>query len=88
MTSWKLTLPCTRDEAEAIDFEGAELLGIDPDGPLPNPRGLDLTFADRPWVYMITHVPLAALFGDVAAYNLNSLLALWAGSYFAYLLIL
>lgn len=30
MTSWKLTLPCTRDEAEAIDFEGAELLGIDP----------------------------------------------------------
>lgn len=30
MSSWKLTLPCTRDEAEAIDFEGAELLGIDP----------------------------------------------------------
>lgn len=30
MTSWKLTLPCTRDEAEAIDFEGTELLGIDP----------------------------------------------------------
>lgn len=30
MSSWKVTLPCTRDEAEAIDFEGAELLGIDP----------------------------------------------------------
>jgi ribosomal protein L11 methyltransferase len=30
MTSWKLTLPCTRDEAEAIDFEGAELLSLDP----------------------------------------------------------
>ena len=30
MSSWKITLPCTRDEAEAIDFEGAELLGIDP----------------------------------------------------------
>ena len=30
MTSWKVTLPCTRDEAEAIGFEGAELLGIDP----------------------------------------------------------
>lgn len=30
MTSWKLTLPCTRDEAEAIDFEGAELLGMNP----------------------------------------------------------
>jgi ribosomal protein L11 methyltransferase len=28
--SWKLTLPCTRDEAEAIDFEGAELLALDP----------------------------------------------------------
>ena len=52
------------------------------------PRGLDLTFADRPWVYMVTHVPLAALFGNVVAYNINSLLALWAGSYFAYLLIL
>lgn len=30
MSSWKVTLPCTRDEAEAIDFEGAELLGIEP----------------------------------------------------------
>lgn len=30
MSSWKLTLPCTRNEAEAIDFEGAELLAIDP----------------------------------------------------------
>lgn len=30
MTSWKLTLPCTRAEAEAIDFEGAELLRLDP----------------------------------------------------------
>lgn len=30
MTSWKLTLPCTRDEAEALDFEGGELVGIDP----------------------------------------------------------
>ncbi|ODP37926.1 50S ribosomal protein L11 methyltransferase [Sphingomonas turrisvirgatae] len=30
MSSWKLTLPCTRDEAEAIDFEGAELLALDP----------------------------------------------------------
>ncbi|PKP93721.1 MAG: 50S ribosomal protein L11 methyltransferase [Alphaproteobacteria bacterium HGW-Alphaproteobacteria-16] len=28
--SWKLTLPCTRDEAEAIDFEDAELLALDP----------------------------------------------------------
>lgn len=28
--SWKLTLPCTRAEAEAIDFEGAELLALDP----------------------------------------------------------
>lgn len=28
--SWKLTLPCTRDEAEAIDFEGTELLALDP----------------------------------------------------------
>lgn len=28
--SWKVTLPCTRAEAEAIDFEGGELLGIDP----------------------------------------------------------
>jgi ribosomal protein L11 methyltransferase len=30
MASWKVTFPCTRDEAEAIDFEGAELLDIDP----------------------------------------------------------
>lgn len=30
MSSWKVTLPCTRDEAEAIDFEGAELLALDP----------------------------------------------------------
>lgn len=30
MTSWKLTLPCTRDEAEAIDFEDAELLALNP----------------------------------------------------------
>lgn len=30
MSSWKVSLPCTRDEAEAIDFEGAELLDIDP----------------------------------------------------------
>ncbi|MCW4461588.1 50S ribosomal protein L11 methyltransferase [Sphingomonas sp. BT-65] len=30
MTSWKVILPCTRDEAEAIGFEGAELLGIEP----------------------------------------------------------
>ncbi|MDF7775837.1 50S ribosomal protein L11 methyltransferase [Sphingomonas sp. AOB5] len=30
MGSWKVTFPCTRDEAEAIDFEGAELLGLDP----------------------------------------------------------
>ncbi|NML06899.1 50S ribosomal protein L11 methyltransferase [Sphingomonas sp. G-3-2-10] len=30
MSSWKVTLPCTRDEAEAIDFESAELLGLDP----------------------------------------------------------
>jgi ribosomal protein L11 methyltransferase len=30
MSGWKLTLPCTRDEAEAIDFEGAALLDLDP----------------------------------------------------------
>lgn len=28
--SWKLTLPCTRAEAEAIDFEGVALLSLDP----------------------------------------------------------
>lgn len=28
--SWKVTLPCTRAEAEAIDFEGVDLLAIDP----------------------------------------------------------
>ncbi len=30
MSSWKVTLPCTRDEAEAIDFEGADLLALNP----------------------------------------------------------
>ena len=28
--SWKLTLPCTRDEAEAIDFEAEALAALDP----------------------------------------------------------
>jgi len=30
MSSWKLVLPCTRDEAEAIDFEDAALAAITP----------------------------------------------------------
>ncbi|HVJ02752.1 MAG TPA: 50S ribosomal protein L11 methyltransferase, partial [Sphingomonas sp.] len=30
MASWKLTLPCTRAEAEAIEAEELGLLGIDP----------------------------------------------------------
>ena len=30
MTGWKLTLPCTRDEAEAIGELDVETLGLDP----------------------------------------------------------
>jgi ribosomal protein L11 methyltransferase len=30
MTSWKLTLPCTRAEAEAIDFDAPDLAALDP----------------------------------------------------------
>lgn len=30
MSSWKLILPCTRDEAEAIDFEDAALAAVTP----------------------------------------------------------
>ena len=37
MTGWKLTLPCTRDEAEAIGELDVETLGLDPP-PTPDTR--------------------------------------------------
>ena len=55
---------------------------------LMHPDGLDLSFAGRPWIYMPAFIPLSALFGEVFAYNVNSLLGLIGGAYFAYLLAL
>ncbi len=55
---------------------------------LMHPNGLDLSFAGRPWLYMPTFIPLSAIFGEVFAYNVNSLLGLIGGAYFAYLLAL
>jgi hypothetical protein len=51
-----------------------------------HPTGLDTTFAGRHWTSLPFFVPLAALFGYVPAFNLNSLFGLLACAYFAYLL--
>ncbi|NDJ53854.1 MAG: hypothetical protein GYB68_12335 [Chloroflexi bacterium] len=51
------------------------------------PQGFDTTFQPRRWPGLITWLPLAALFGDIAAYNLNALGSLWLSAAATYLLV-
>ncbi len=51
------------------------------------PNGLEATFIPRRWPGMLLWLPLAALFGDVAAYNLTGLTGLLIGAYGTFLLI-
>ncbi len=52
-----------------------------------HPRGLDVTLQPRRWLGMVTWLPLSALFGEVAAYNVNALLGLVVSAYVMYRLV-
>ncbi|MBN1120818.1 MAG: hypothetical protein JXJ17_07040 [Anaerolineae bacterium] len=51
------------------------------------PGGLVATFIPRRWPGMLLWIPLAALFGDIAAYNFIGLIGLLIGAYGTFLLI-
>ena len=80
MTGWKLTLPCTRDEAEAIGELDVETLGLDPpptlmtrepDESRPDEWLLEAYFEGKPDAVVVARIGALSALG--APHNLEPL---------------
>jgi hypothetical protein len=52
-----------------------------------HPTGLDVTYQPRRWTALGVWLPLAALFGDLAAFNLAAMLGIFLSAYATYALV-